>query len=102
MYFKKYSIPELQDYDQGKKVEILKSIAPHWLEVVTFYLVIGFSSWLGRLTGMSIFLSTQNQFIAILIGAAIVLVSYVGYELLLLNLVTRKKVASKLVCTQDN
>lgn len=102
MYFKKHSIPELQNFDQKKKIEILKSISPDWFENLVFYSIIGLSCWLGKVIGMTVFFSTQSQLASIITGATLVLVIYGVYELLLLNFVTRKKVASKLSYNQGN
>ena len=96
VYFRKTNIPELGSYSQSKKIEILKSIEPHWLEVVCFYTGIGFGIWLGSNVGLSVFSSTDNQWAAIFVGGSIVPIFYFCYEIILLNFITRRKVSAKL------
>ena len=95
-YFRKKSIPELSSYSQSKKLEILKSIEPHWMVVVSFYAGIIFTMLLGKSVGVTVFVNTGSYWLSPIIGGSIVLAFYFIYEFILLNFYTRKKVATKL------
>ena len=94
VYFKKSSIPELRNFDIETQQTLLKNIKIRWYEVVSFYLLIGLSCWAGKLLGIYIYSITQNQILSIAIGSSVVVISYFLYEFLLLNFVTRKRLAA--------
>ena len=95
-YFRKKSIPELCSYSQDMKLEILKSIEPHWMVVLSFYAGIIFTMLLARSVGLNVFENTGSYWLPPIIGGSIVLAFYFIYEFTLLNFYTRKKVATKL------
>ncbi|MDP2714320.1 hypothetical protein [Rheinheimera sp.] len=95
-YFRKTNIPELSLYSQSQQTEILKSIEPHWLEVVIFYTGIILTMWLGKVVGLIVFSNTSNYWLAAIASGSAVAAFYFFYEFILLNFFTRQRVLAKL------
>ena len=96
IYFRKTQIPELSSYSHSKKIAILRSLEPHWMEVVSFFGGIALAMFLTNKLAAYIYLSTGKQWVAIMLGGSIVPLFYFCYEFVLLNFITRRKVSAKL------